>query len=206
MEIKKMPEEKQRISLRERNKLRTRQEIQSAALEVFQEAGFVGSSVDKIAKVAGTSKGTIYVYFPDGLDDIYREIYVNLSDKLLVAGQEKRDACSDPIQRILALAEALLELSAQSEFGRFYNLLSPAMRPVLAPVLGRASKEFIVLISADIEAVYSDEKVEPRIFAELFTGAIREAAKIVSETPRSKGALLEGLEALISGLQTSSKK
>ena len=195
------------LSLRERNKLRTRKEIHAAALEVFQDEGFADSSVDKIAKVAGTSKGTVYVYFPDGLNDIYREIYSDLSEKVLSAGIEGRNASTDSVQRILALAEALLDLCVQPEYGRFYSLLSPAMRPVLAPVLGQASREFIVMMAEDLQTLRgSTSSVEDKVFAELLVGATREAAKIVSEAPRKKKSLLAGLEALVSGLADSPAK
>ena len=195
------------LSLRERNKLRTRKEIHAAALEVFQDEGFADSSVDKIAKVAGTSKGTVYVYFPDGLNDIYREIYSDLSEKVLSAGIEGRNASTDSVQRILALAEALLDLCVQPEYGRFYSLLSPAMRPVLAPVLGQASREFTVMMAEDLQTLRgSTSSVEDKVFAELLVGATREAAKIVSEAPRKKKSLLAGLEALVSGLADSPAK
>ncbi|MCB4458002.1 TetR/AcrR family transcriptional regulator [Leisingera sp. McT4-56] len=199
-----MAEGEKQLSLRERNKLRTRREIHAAALEVFQEEGFAGSSVDKIAKTAGTSKGTIYVYFPDGLNDIYREIYADLSKKILNAGCNARDAESDPVKRIMALAAALLELCAQPETGRFYSLLSPTLRPVLAPVLGQASSEFTVMVAEDVQALRNkDSAADATVFAELLVGAMREAAKIVSDAPRKKKSLLAGLEALAAGLARS---
>ncbi|MDQ0315060.1 TetR/AcrR family transcriptional regulator [Amorphus orientalis] len=40
-----------------------RKEILDGARQVFRAAGFDGASMDKIAQVAGVSKGTLYVYF-----------------------------------------------------------------------------------------------------------------------------------------------
>lgn len=197
----------QQLSLRERNKLRTRKEIHAAALEVFQDEGFAGSSVDKIAKVAGTSKGTVYVYFPDGLNDIYREIYSELSEGLLAAASEARSAETNPAKRILALAKALLDLCSQKETGRFYSLLSPTMRPVLAPVLGQASREFTVMMAEDVKRLrQSTSEGDAAVFADLLVGAMREGSKIVSDAPRKKKSLLAGLEVLISGLSDSPAK
>lgn len=195
------------LSLRERNKLRTRQELKSAALQVFAEEGFAGSSVDKIAKVAGTSKGTAYVYFPEGLDDIYREIYIDLSEGLLEDARERRAEETTPDNRILALGEALLELSSSREHGAFYSLLSPEMRPVLASVLGKGSKEYMQMLSEDLHALkvagQSAEKTGEDTLALLIVGAFREAAKTVSANPRKKKQMLAGIKALVTGLLAS---
>lgn len=40
-------------------------EICAAALEVFAEKGFASAKLDEIAKRAGVSKGTLYLYFAD---------------------------------------------------------------------------------------------------------------------------------------------
>ena len=40
-------------------------EICSAALEVFAEKGFAAAKLDEIARRAGVSKGTLYLYFKD---------------------------------------------------------------------------------------------------------------------------------------------
>ena len=43
-------------------------EICAAALEVFAEKGFAAAKLDEIAKRAGVSKGTLYLYFKDKAD------------------------------------------------------------------------------------------------------------------------------------------
>ena len=40
-------------------------EICAAALEVFAEKGFAAAKLDEIARRAGVSKGTLYLYFKD---------------------------------------------------------------------------------------------------------------------------------------------
>jgi AcrR family transcriptional regulator len=44
-----------------------------AALEVFGERGLAGARLDDIAKRAGLSKGTIYLYFPNK-EELFREV------------------------------------------------------------------------------------------------------------------------------------
>ena len=48
-------------------------EICAAALEVFAEKGFAAAKLDAIAKRAGVSKGTLYLYFTDK-EDLFRAV------------------------------------------------------------------------------------------------------------------------------------
>ena len=48
-------------------------EICSAALEVFSEKGFAAAKLDEIARRAGVSKGTLYLYFKDK-EDLFRAV------------------------------------------------------------------------------------------------------------------------------------
>src|SRR5438045_8534002 len=48
-------------------------QILDAALEVFAERGFAAARLEDIAKRAGLSKGTIYLYFPNK-EELFREV------------------------------------------------------------------------------------------------------------------------------------
>jgi AcrR family transcriptional regulator len=48
-------------------------EICAAALEVFAEKGFAAARLDEIAKRAGVSKGTLYLYFKDK-EELFRAV------------------------------------------------------------------------------------------------------------------------------------
>jgi AcrR family transcriptional regulator len=48
-------------------------EICAAALEVFAEKGFAAARLEEIAKHAGVSKGTLYLYFKDK-EDLFRAV------------------------------------------------------------------------------------------------------------------------------------
>jgi len=49
------------------------QEICAAALEVFAEKGFAAAKLDEIARRAGVSKGTLYLYFADK-EELFRAV------------------------------------------------------------------------------------------------------------------------------------
>lgn len=48
-------------------------EICAAALDVFREKGFAAARLDEIARRAGVSKGTLYLYFKDK-EDLFRAV------------------------------------------------------------------------------------------------------------------------------------
>jgi AcrR family transcriptional regulator len=48
-------------------------EICTAALDVFSEKGFAAAKLDEIARRAGISKGTLYLYFKDK-EDLFRAV------------------------------------------------------------------------------------------------------------------------------------
>jgi len=48
-------------------------EICAAALDVFAERGFAAAKLDEIARRAGVSKGTLYLYFKDK-EDLFRAV------------------------------------------------------------------------------------------------------------------------------------
>lgn len=63
-------------------------EVLDAALELFMENGFAATRVDDIARRAGLSKGTVYLYFPSKeavLEGLVRRAIVPVADSALEA-------------------------------------------------------------------------------------------------------------------------
>ena len=57
----------------ERRKDARPSELATAALELFVERGFAATRLDDVARRAGVSKGTLYLYF-DSKDDLFKAI------------------------------------------------------------------------------------------------------------------------------------
>ncbi|MGI8766687.1 MAG: TetR/AcrR family transcriptional regulator [Gemmatimonadaceae bacterium] len=62
-------------------------QILQAALEVFDEHGLAGARLEDIAKRAGVSKGTIYLYFPNK-EELFREMVRSTVVEAIVAGEQ----------------------------------------------------------------------------------------------------------------------
>ena len=83
--------------------------ILDAALNVFSQHGFRGSTLDQIAAAAELSKPNLLYYFPSK-DAIHRELLSELLDLWLDPLREL-DANGDPLTEILGYAVRKLEMS-----------------------------------------------------------------------------------------------
>ncbi len=88
---------------------KNRQTILDAALEVFSQNGFRGSTLDQIAEVAGLSKPNLLYYFPSK-DAIHAQLMATLLDTWLHP-LRALDADGDPVAEIMAYLRRKLELS-----------------------------------------------------------------------------------------------
>ncbi|MEV6338796.1 TetR/AcrR family transcriptional regulator [Nocardia vinacea] len=192
------------LSLRERNRLRTRQELLDAALEVFAESGYGSATVDSIAARAGTSKVTLYAYFPQGREELFRELYEQINNELIAKATEIYDTDGHFNARILALTEALMSIGERPLVGRFYSIDDPALDTALNPVRGHASRVIADLIAKDLESERQLRLLRttaaPAAIAELLVGAMRSGLSQVAKGRTPSGEILHAMEALVSGL------
>lgn len=89
---------------REKNK-----QILEAALNVFSQFGYRGSTIDQIAKEAGLSKPNLLYYFPSK-ETIHSELLSGLMDTWLDP-MRALDATGDPLEEILAYVRRKLQMS-----------------------------------------------------------------------------------------------
>ena len=77
-------------------------EICAAALEVFAEKGFAAAKLEEIAKRAGVSKGTLYLYFQDKAD-LFRAVIRDTVAPRVAAVREMADQLELPFAQIVPL-------------------------------------------------------------------------------------------------------
>jgi AcrR family transcriptional regulator len=192
------------LSLRERNRLRTRRELLDGALRAFAEKGFGGATVEAIAAEAGTSKVTLYAYFPAGRDELFRELYEEINTEFLELASTRHAAASGLVDRVTALAAPLLEIGGRPLVGTFYSNSDPTVEPALTPVRGHASRASAKLIAEDIGAARAAgvmaSGVEPDTLAVLLVGAMRAALVEVAADSTKSEHLLAGIADLARGL------
>ena len=76
------------------------QQIIAAALEAFGECGLAKATLDDIAKRAGVSKGTIYLYFPNK-EELFREVVRQTAVAAIEEG-ERTPPQGTPTEQLLA--------------------------------------------------------------------------------------------------------
>lgn len=80
-------------------------ELLDAALALFVEKGFASTRSEEVARRAGVSKGTLYLYFPSKEELLKAVIQQFLADRIAEGAQEAEHALAEPTP---ALMEHLL--------------------------------------------------------------------------------------------------
>ncbi len=105
---------------------RRREQILSAAREVFARKGFTDATMPEIAKIAGIASGTIYIYFPTK-----RELFVGVIESLMItplATVSNKDTKPDFLNTLKgSLQERFMVLQSES-FPSLLSLMSEIQR------------------------------------------------------------------------------
>ncbi|MBF6670438.1 TetR/AcrR family transcriptional regulator [Glutamicibacter sp. FBE19] len=198
-----MIEELPAMSQRERNRVRTRNDILDVAAQLLGDVGYSGTTLQEISKLAGVARGTVYAYFPAGRDEIVRAVYLRLADEVVQRGNALHAQAEGLEMRIRALARALTEASADPK-GRFYGIMGADLVPVLAGVTGTASRSFENFIRDDLVMALHEGLLIPGIAIEALTvalsGALRASGSRAAADPESVEDQINALGALARGL------
>jgi AcrR family transcriptional regulator len=146
-------------------------EICAAALEVFAEKGFAAAKLDEIARRAGVSKGTLYLYFEDK-EALFRAVVrsaIAPNIEAVTSGISSIDAPFPEVVRILLAAFA--EREARLPIGAVAKMVVGESRnfPELARVWhDEVASKAIGAIAAFIERAQQRGEVragDPRLYA-----------------------------------------
>ena len=133
-----------------------REAILDAALEVFAQSGFHGSSIDEIAQAAGVSKALIYEHFPSK-----RDLHVSLLERHTQEIFERlaeSAATSDPGEvRLRAGVDAFLEF-VERRRDAFRMLFRDAVEPDVAEILASVQRQAAAAVAGMIATEPRAEK------------------------------------------------
>ena len=109
-----------RRSRRERTRQQHREEILSAATDLFARHGFDGTSMQMIADQAEISVGKLYLHF-EGKEDIYMNVTEYHALKIRKRANDATDPSMPPMDRIRARTSAVIDYLEENEaMVRFY--------------------------------------------------------------------------------------
>ncbi len=96
------PAEAADAGVRQRRKEARPQELLDAALELFVEKGFAATRAEEVAKRAGVSKGTLYLYYPSK-EELFKAVVRRNLSSLIAEGLEIAGAYEGSSSDLLAL-------------------------------------------------------------------------------------------------------
>jgi AcrR family transcriptional regulator len=112
-------------------------QILEAALDVFGERGLTGARLDDIARRAGVSKGTIYLYFPNK-EELFREVVrAIVIDRLRQAAARAGEG--NPLDELKRYLRTYWNFVRSPEFQTILKLVTSELHnfPDLAEFYGR---------------------------------------------------------------------
>jgi AcrR family transcriptional regulator len=157
-----------RMSLRERKKERTREQLVREAIRLFSTQGYEATSVEEIAAAADVSPRTFFRYFPTKADVVFADMPARLEAvrAALATGRFPHDAIRSVVERSL-------------EFLDDPELLAARNRLVLeSPPLRASLLEFFAQVEGIVATAYArerDDELGSRLAAAITIGAARSA-------------------------------
>lgn len=93
-------------SVRERNRNRVRQDIESAALELFEAQGYDNTTVEQITQLAAVSNATFFRYFGSKEEVLFADEQAAVEEMVSLVAER-----TDPARSVAALAEPVAEFA-----------------------------------------------------------------------------------------------
>ncbi len=119
---------------RERDRLRRREDILTAARTVLVEKGYESATIDEVARAAELAKGTIYLYFASK-EDIYVSILDEGLDLLTRLVLDSYQDSADPLMNLLAALDAGIRFETEYQYSDEFALLKKVGMTNAVPAL-----------------------------------------------------------------------
>jgi AcrR family transcriptional regulator len=180
----------------------SRRDLMDVAIDCFAKYGFQATSIDRIAKAAGVTKGALYYHFKDKEDLLFEAVKQRL-------GQFERrvasdlDAAGTAPSALREAARVCLDHATKSNHRRLIvTLMVEALdtNPRLAEVFRAMMQRFRTFLSDIVRRGQRERTfradVDPAVAAEVYAGAIM-GAEIQYYQDRKNFNLAETLDAFV---------
>lgn len=104
------------------------QQLLDAALPLFVEKGFAATRAEEVARQAGVSKGTLYLYYPSKEELFKAVVRHNIAALIGEAGQAVAAASGSTAELMQALLSGWWERVAQSQVGGLHKVVLAEVR------------------------------------------------------------------------------
>lgn len=174
----------------------TRDRLLQAAMDVFAERGYHGTTVDDIVAASESSKGAFYHYFPSK-----QGIFLKLLDQLVEMVEAGVEHAIDREEGALAKVEAALRVvlevaAARRDLARILLIEAAALGPEFEQSRLGIHRRFAALIQRRLDRAIADGAIpqqDTQAAAMAWIGAINE---VVTQELARGGGLIERLPAL----------
>ena len=194
-------------------------EICAAALEVFAEKGFAAARLEEIARRAGVSKGTLYLYFKDK-EDLFRAVVRDTVAPNIDSVREAIQAADLPFPLLVnTFLTRFAEVAGRVPVGAVAKMVIGESRnfPELAKVWhDQVASRALGMLAGLIETAQAKGEVrpgDPRLHAFTLMGPMlmgvlyRETLQPVGGAPLDLDALArQHAESVLAGLLTESAR
>lgn len=106
------------LPLRERRGDQSRRDLVAIAIDYFSKHGYQGTSIDRIARAAGMTKGALYYHFKDKQDLLFGALDNQIGgfERVVV---ERVTQLKDPVAALYAVTDICIEQATVSKHRRF---------------------------------------------------------------------------------------
>ena len=172
---------KGRPTRRERERRRQKEEILTAAAEIFARFGYHGAGIKQIADRAEMSVGKLYKHF-EGKEDLYRELVEVHISELQTIGETAKKLEASPLQRLRFLInEGIAYFKRHFEFLVIYHNENPLNLGGRIRQEIKRNREFVSMLLSEAMDCGDIRKEDPDALASILIGAFHRLLDMYSD-------------------------
>jgi AcrR family transcriptional regulator len=173
----------------ERKKARTRRDLLEAAVRLFDERGFEGTTIENITDAADVSPRTFFRYFATKEEILFSEHQLSVDDL-----RNRLAECPDGEPLLVSVREAMLTIAGRIEENKDFHLLRirlNAESPTVAAYALRVQQDWVRIIARALA-----ERLGVNVYTDLRPMLIAGAANVAIRSALTRWAAGQGKQSL----------